>query len=143
MKQLTEKQRAFVANKSAGVPNREAAIAAGYAPNAADVTAAKLLRRPEIKAAIKADGVKVATSDMHAMPRKCYTDSMQYMEDTMNHAQLPFAMRFEAAKALLPYQHARLGEKGKKESAKDRAQAIAGKPKFAPKGAPPKLRVVE
>ena len=54
MKQLTEKQQAFIANKSAGVPNREAAIAAGYSPTAADVTAAKLLQRPEIKAAIKA-----------------------------------------------------------------------------------------
>jgi phage terminase small subunit len=143
MKQLTEKQQAFVANKSAGVPNREAAIAAGYAPNAADVTAAKLLRRADIKAAIKADGVKVTTSDMHAMPCKRYTDSMQYMEDTMNHPQLPFAVRFEAAKALLPYQHARLGEKGKKETAKDRAQAVTRKAKFAPKGAPPQLRVVD
>lgn len=143
MKQLTEKQQAFVANKSAGVPNREAAIAAGYAPNAADVTAAKLLRRADIKSAIKAGSVKVTTAATHTMPSKHYTDSLKFMVDAMNNPQLPVAMRFEAAKALLPYQHARLGEKGKKESAKDRAQAIAGKAKFSPKGAPPTLRIVE
>lgn len=146
MKQLTEKQQAFIANKSAGVPNREAAIAAGYSPTAADVTAAKLLQRPEIKAAIKAaakPGSVTIAPDKHAMPSKHYADSLKFMVDAMNHAQLPVAMRFEAAKALLPYQHARLGEKGKKESAKERAHAIAGKPKFAPKGAPPQLRIVE
>jgi phage terminase small subunit len=53
MTQFTEKQQAFVDNKSAGVTNREAAIAAGYASTAAAVTAAKLMRRPDINAAIK------------------------------------------------------------------------------------------
>jgi phage terminase small subunit len=77
------------------------------------------------------------------MPRKRYDESLKFVVDTMNHPQLSVAMRFEAAKALLPYRHARLGEKGKKDSAKERARDLASKPKFAPKGAPPKLRIVE
>jgi phage terminase small subunit len=143
MTKLTEKQQAFVDAKSVGVPNRDAAVAAGYSPTAADVTAAKLMRRADIKSAIKAatktGGVVI---DKHTMPREKYADALQFMMDTMNHPQLPLAMRFEAAKCLMPYQHARVGEKGKKESAKDRAQALAGKQKFAPKGAPPSLRLV-
>lgn len=61
------------------------------------------------------------------------------LEDSWRKPQPPSPL----SKALLPYQHARLGEKGKKESAKDRAHAITGKAKFSPKGAPPTLRIVE
>ncbi|MGS1125673.1 terminase small subunit [Rhodanobacter sp. UC4437_H4] len=148
MTKFTEKQQAFIDNKAAGVTNREAATAAGYSMASADVRAAELMRRPEIKAAIKAaakPGSVTITPDKHAMPKKHYADSLQFMVDTMNHPQLPVAMRFEAAKALLPYQHARLGEQGKKESAKERARsAINGRRgKFTPKAAPPQLRIVD
>jgi hypothetical protein len=51
-------------------------------------------------------------------------------------------MRADAAKQLLPYKHVRLGETGKKETAKDKALKIARvRSKFATK-APPQLRVV-
>ena len=142
MTKFTEKQQAFIDSKAAGATHRDAAIAAGYTMASANVRASELMRRPDIKTAIKAAGVTI-TPDKHAMPRKHYADALQFMVDTMNSPQMPVAMRFEAAKALLPYQHACLGEKGKKETAKDRAREIVGKPKFAPKGAPPQLRIVE
>lgn len=63
--------------------------------------------------------------------------------------QLPVAMRADAAKQLLPYKHARMGETGKKQTKKENAQAIARgdstkptKPKLATKAPPPHLRVV-
>lgn len=145
MSNLTAKQRAFVVNKAAGVQNRDAAIAAGYAVAAADVTAAKLLKKPAIvsaiKAATKAQGVDI-DSGQPSMPSDKYADAMSFLVDVMNHTKLPIAQRADAAKQLLPYHHARIGEAGKKEKAKDRAHAlVGGRAKFAPKGAP-QLRVV-
>jgi phage terminase small subunit len=155
MKKLTEKQQSFVTNKAYGMRNKEAAISAGFSAKSADVQAATLLARADIKDAIKAakkairaGGEKVPVdgdeADKKVMKDK-YPDSLSFMVDAMNNPKLPPGVRFDAAKQLLPYQHARLGEKGKKESAKDRANEIAGTGKkvnkYAPKSAP-KLHVV-
>ena len=145
MTKLTEKQQAFVANKAAGVTNRDAAIAAGYAVAGAAVAADKLMRNPAVRTAIKAasksHSVDIA-ADKQSMPRKHYANSMTFMLDVMNHPKLPTAMRMDAAKHLLPYQHARMGEQGKKDKAKERAHAVAKKPRFRPK-LPPHLTVVK
>lgn len=138
MKQLTDKQRAFVAAKQAGCTNRDAAIAAGYSVAAASTTADKLMANPAIRKELK-EPAKV-TPGIPDMPRKHYADSLSFLQDVMNHASLPIAVRADAAKQLLPYQHARMGEQGKKEKAKDRAHKVAGG-KFTPKR-PPQLTVV-
>lgn len=162
MKKLTEKQESFARHKAAGLKNREAAVAAGYAPGSADVAAAQLMGRADIKSAIarhkrqakehaKALGVDFTSADDEddaasgRMPKARYDNSLDFLMDAMNHPKLPIAVRGDYAKALLPYQNAKIGEKGKKESAKDRAREIAGggdeqkakKPgKFAPTSAP-------
>lgn len=59
------------------------------------------------------------------MPKQQYACSKEFLLDAMNHPLLPIAVRGEYAKALLPYQHARIAEKTKKDSAKDAAVAIA------------------
>ncbi len=144
MKKLTDKQQAFVTNKAAGVGNRDAAIAAGYAESSADVAAAKLVARADIKDAIKAASRTTdAAPDKLTMPRAEYTDPLEFLMDVMNHHHLPIAMRADAAKQLLPYHHARMGEIGKKELAQQRAQQVVGSARslFAPK-APPKLRSI-
>lgn len=145
MTKFTSKQQAFVENKAAGLPNREAAIAAGYGATSAKVTASQLMQRPDIKAAIKAatkGGVDTTTGNAPTMPRSNYTDSKQFLLDVMNHAKLPIAVRAEAAKQLLPYMHARMGETGKKQTKKNNAAAIAGgKHRFATKK-PPQLQMV-
>lgn len=144
---LTRKQQAFAENKAAGMTNRDAAIAAGYAVAAAGPTAYKLMQHPGVRATVKAAtkgaGVDIAAGGKPTMPRAKYADSMTFLVDVMNHAQLPIAMRADAAKQLLPYQHARMGEQGKKEKAKDRAKELAGnaRNKFSPKGAPP-MRII-
>ncbi len=103
MTELTEKQRQFVTNKAAGVPNREAAEAAGYSVRSADVTAGKLMMRPDIQAAIKAAASVGITTNNDPMPRKHYADPMHFLEDVMNQAKMPLAMRVDAARQLLPY----------------------------------------
>ncbi len=143
MTELTEKQRQFVTNKAAGVPNREAAEAAGYSVRSADVTAGKLMMRPDIQAAIKAAASVGITTNNDPMPRKHYADPMHFLEDVMNQAKMPLAMRVDAARQLLPYKHARMGEVGNKASAKERAHAIAAKPRFSPQSAPTMLRAIE
>ena len=171
--ELTKKQQEFVINKAAGVKNKEAAIAAGYSAKTADTIAARMMGLAHIKKAIakaKRDmraGV-TAKPDVHEddldteakkrrMPKAKYHDPIAFLEDVMNHKYLPVAMRADAAKQLLPYKHARIGEKGKKESAKERAGEIArgrgrppgstNKPKFATKAppppAPPPLRAIQ
>ncbi len=137
---LTEKQRLFVVNKQAGCTNRDAAVAAGYAVGSASAAADKLMAMPAIRAALKQPvDAKLVTPKM---PREKYTDAKQFLLDVMNLATLPIAMRVDAAKQLLPYQHARMGETGKKEKANEKARGIArGKHKFATKQ-PPQLTVV-
>lgn len=145
MKQFTDKQRAFVANKAAGVGNREAAIAAGYAASSADVAAAKLGRRADIKAAIKAATVEASESvDANSMPRAEYAEPMTFLLDMVNHPKLPIAMRADAAKQLLPYHHPRIGEVGKKDLATQRAKDVVGnsRSKFSPLKPPTIMRVI-
>lgn len=162
MPALTEKQRAFAVNKAAGVKNKEAALAAGYSANGAEVAASKLMKNPAIKAAIKTakremakgvvqEGVSIDTDGIkdeskYKMPKASYSDSMEFLKDAMNHQHLPIAARADYAKALLPYQHGRIGEKGKKEQANERAKVAAGgqtggRGRYTPKSAPGSARL--
>ena len=105
MSKLTEKQTAFALNKAAGMKNRDAAIAAGYAPNSADVQAAQLLRRADIKALItkaKRDGASAAGKSgdgdegdgkKFKMPKAKYSDPKDFLTDAMNHPMIPIAVR--------------------------------------------------
>jgi len=144
---LTEKQRQFVVNKVAGCTNRDAAVAAGYAVGSASAAADKLMAMPAIRAAIKAaskatPGVDMKPASVPTMPRDKYADPKQFLLDVMNLDGLPIAVRADAAKQLLPYCHARIGEVGKKATKKENATAMSrGRHKFATK-APPQLHVV-
>lgn len=150
--QMTPKQCAFIANKAAGMTNEAAAIAAGYSPNGAKVAANTILKKPGVKAAIKKAAAKVVPSDNDitrtlaqnllgvpptddGMPRSQYADSKDFLVDTMNNRAIPFAQRQKAATDLMPYQHARIGEKGKKENKHDAAKEIHGG-KFKPQKSP-------
>jgi phage terminase small subunit len=151
-RKLTAKQQAFVDGKACGLNNRDAAIAAGYPPNSAAQTATKLMQHPSVRLALR-NFKKVSTEKGHAkhseddgasVLKAKYASSLDFMIDAMNNPKLPPGVRFDAAKQLLPYQHARIGESGKKEKAKDRAHAVTGttRGKFTPKAAPPALKVV-
>lgn len=156
-RKLTEMQRGYVDNRAHGVKQKESAIAAGYSAASADQQAYALEQRDDIKRAIAArkrelkkggaDLPKDETED--GLPKQHYDDAKEMLIDLMNCKRLPHSLRGDYAKALLPYQHARIGETGKKETAKGAAQKIASgetgksgqKPKFATKQ-PPQLRIV-
>lgn len=161
MKNLTDKQQGFVDAKIAGMKTPAAAIAAGYSPVSASVQGNALMQRADVKSAIAAgkrmakqtngrrgnavEEEEVDDNPKNRMPKDKYTDAKEFLTDAMNHKHLPVAARAEYAKALMPYQHARIGETGKKEKAKDRAKEIVGRGNgrgvFGTKG-PPQLRVV-
>src|SRR3546814_4158780 len=84
-------------------------------------------------------GAKAAPSRM----RPKYASSLALLQDTYNNPDMPESVRMRAAEQALPYEHARMGEHGKKEKAKERAKEIAGgskRDKFAPKLPPPTMQ---
>lgn len=143
---LTDKQRAFVANKAAGMPHRAAAIEAGYAENAAEVTAAKLVKRKDIKDAIAAARKALGATEEKDTPRlrDNYSSSLELLRDVYNNPRMSDSVRIDAAFKALPYEHARIGESGKKAKAKERAGEVMNqRSKYTPISSPPHLTVVK
>jgi phage terminase small subunit len=66
-----------------------------------------------------------------------HSDPKAFLLAAMNDGELEPKLRIDAAKALMPFTHAKLGEGGKKDQKQD-AAAKAGAGKFAA-AAPPKL----
>jgi phage terminase small subunit len=67
-----------------------------------------------------------------------FEDPLDFMQHVMNNQKEDMRLRLDAAKAWANFKHAKPGEKGKKENAKEEAERIAGKSKYTP-GAKPRL----
>lgn len=65
-----------------------------------------------------------------------YDDPLKFLKAVMNDASTDAKMRVDAAKAMLPYVHQKLGEGGKKEAKQDAAEKVAARFTSAP---PPRL----
>lgn len=65
-----------------------------------------------------------------------YDDPEKFLRAVMNDSGSEAKLRVDAAKALMPYIHAKKGEGGKKEARQAEAQKVASR--YAP-AAPPKL----
>jgi phage terminase small subunit len=63
------------------------------------------------------------------------TDAKVFLERVMAGLELPTMAQMDAARSLLPFQHKKLGETGKKEQRKDDAGKVGAR--FSP--APPRL----
>lgn len=63
------------------------------------------------------------------------TDSKVFLERVLAGEISPTDLQMDAARSLLPFQHRKLGEAGKKEQRNDQAAKVAGR--FAP--GPPRL----
>jgi phage terminase small subunit len=98
---------------------REPKHAGGYIP--------KALRQPQ---------VPVEQHDPEEGFGRVYTDPKDYLLDDMNDPLLDRKDRRDAAKALMPFLHARKGEGGKKEERQDAAKK-AGAGKFGAAPPPP------
>ena len=141
MSNMTANMQRFVQGMAQGLPQKQAALLAGYAASSAKVTASQLMKRPDIKAAIRkakaqakaaapttvpVDAIHPDDHDDDSPILKAHYDTPGgLMMDAMNSPRVAFGMRVEIAKQLLPYYHAKIGEKGKKQTANERAGEIA------------------
>lgn len=137
---LNDKQELFARNMASGQNQKESCINAGYSENGAAAAASRLMRNPEILARIEElraqpiglnnDVNKVVKSAHAAIPAQIVPDNdpMLFLQSVMNDERWPPKLRVDAAKTLMPYVHARIGEAGKKETALDAAieQSRAG-----------------
>lgn len=65
-----------------------------------------------------------------------YDDPLKFLKAVMNDSGAEAKLRIDAAKALMPFVHQKLGEGGKKEQQKEAANKVASRFAAAP---PPKL----
>jgi phage terminase small subunit len=149
---LTGKKRLFADAVIAGKSNKDAAIAAGYSVKTASAAGSRLVKDPEVakhlkerKRAGRKETAERAEAPHKAAPKfdlsiaLSHDDPEKFLMAFMNDLEMDPRERKDAAKALMPYKHQKLGEGGKKDAAADAAKKAAGG-KFAPT-APPKLIV--
>jgi len=151
---LTAKKRLFADAVIAGKANKDAAIAAGYSAATASAAGSRLVKDKDVALYLAAHRIqheskpKPAASKPGAAPNPIdfdlesmttFTDPKAFLIAAMNDGRTEPKLRVDAAKALMPFVHAKVGEAGKKDAKADAAKK-AGAGKFA-SAAPPKLVV--
>ncbi|KWC11455.1 terminase small subunit [Burkholderia ubonensis] len=148
---LTAKKRKFADAVLAGKSNKDAAIAAGYSPATASAAGSRLVKDKDVALYLAANRVKMESKstghaeqspppqkpagfDLDAMTN--FTDPKAFLIAAMNDARTEPKLRIDAAKALMPFVHKRLGEGGKKEQRDEAAKKAASR--FS-QAAPPRL----
>jgi phage terminase small subunit len=144
---LTGKKRAFADAVLAGLSNKEAAIRAGFSEKTASAAGSRNVKDPDVKAYLDQRRQTPATGGASALPPPGSADEafdipptadpVEFLTKVMNEPAADLRLRIDAAKAMLPFKHKKLGEGGKKEL-KDSEAKAAGAGKFSPT-APPKL----
>ncbi len=142
---LTEKKKAFAHAKKDGADNREAAIFAGYSPETASQSGARLAKDADVVAYL--ERMSSVKEDVKPAQRQIITkkdidaaanlpDPLKFLTEVFTDPVEDMKLRVDAAKAALPYVHGKIGEKGKKESREDDAKNTAqGGGKFATRAA--------
>lgn len=149
----------FLAATLRGATPEEAAIAAGLSEKTARVAGARLRKKPAIVEALAAIGIATPGAPVagqnapHGAPEPeeepvddlpATTDALEFLEAVQANPRIPLGRRMEAAKVLLPFQHAKIGEKGKKATkAESAANAAAEGGKFGARAAPAQLKAVK
>lgn len=125
---LTGKKKAFAEAVLAGRSNKEAAILAGYSAKTASAAGSRLAKDPgileylnhQVREMAKAEQKSTAPLgpgeiDLRADTPIVWSDPKSFLLAVMNHKYSDLKHRIDAAKALLPYEHARKDQIGKKE----------------------------
>jgi phage terminase small subunit len=148
---LTGKKLIFANAVLAGSSNKEAAIAAGYSAATASQAGSRLVKDLAVAAYLAtrrpAPGAALSkpTPDAPAVPpvspfnlaaAMTHSDPDSFLMAAMNDPTLTMRERMEAAKALMPFKHHKLGEGGKKDQKNEEAKKVASRFSTA---APPKL----
>lgn len=157
---LTAQKRKFALALMSGMSQKDAAIKAGYSEKSARSKGSQLAKDPEVIAFIRRKkSEKIEVDDEPEYRRNVYTpavniteerspsvssstdqfeDPMDFLKWVMNNTACEIDVRKDAAKAMLPFKHPKMGETGKKDAKSGAAKKAANK--FAVQQ-PPKLVV--
>lgn len=149
---LTNQQRLYAESRFAGLGKKEAALAAGCPGKTAAQAGSRLEKHPNVimhLARLKEnESETVPGAGRDALPRGVdpsrlvFDDPMELLKAQMNNYMLDPKVRIQAATALLPYTHQKMGESGKKENSENDARQVANSGRFQPI-APPQLRLIK
>lgn len=147
---LTGKKRAFADAVLAGFSNKEAAIRAGFSEKTASAAGSRNVKDPDVKAYLdqrRAAGGGEATNVVlppaladNLVDIPPTADPVEFLTKVMNEPAADLRLRIDAAKAMLPFKHQKLGEGGKKDQKNANAKKVASR--FAA-AAPPQLKAVK
>lgn len=129
-----------------GLTVRESALAAGCPEKTASQAGSRLEKHPNVLAhlarlkKLESENVPGAGRDTDEMSLSVedefFEDPKEMLKHAMNDRRLDMKARMQAAIALLPFEHKKLGESGKKEDQQQAAHGVASG-RFAP-AAPPR-----
>lgn len=135
---LTKQQSAYAEARFAGAGKRDAALAAGCPPKTATQAAAKLEKHPNVIAhlarlkSLESDASPAAGRDPVPegveLSGEFFEDPKDLLRHAMNDRRLDPKTRIQAAVALLPFEHQKLGESGRKDKQATAAEdAVTGR----------------
>ncbi len=134
---LTGKKRLFADAVLAGKSNKLAAIAAGYSPATASAAGSRLVKDAAVAEHIRKHRKATEAGETPPNDRPAFDisqalahkDPRAFLLAAMNDGALEPKLRIDAAKALMPFEFAKMGEGGKKD-AKQAAAEKAGAGRF-------------
>jgi len=136
---LTGKKRAFADAVLAGLSNKDAAISAGFSEKTASAAGSRIVKDPDVKAYLDQRRQPPASAGARALAAPSPADEafdipptadpVEFLTKVMNEPAADLRLRIDAAKAMLPFKHKKLGEGGKKDE-KDAAAKAAGTGRF-------------
>ena len=152
---VNESQEKFFKATLRGEKPEQAAISAGLSPKTAKPAGHRMRKHPAIVAALAAVGIGTkAAPTAKEKPAESSEepgivtveipetdDPKAFLIALMNSPQAGVKARLEAAKALLPFEHSKMGEKGKKVTKEEGAKELAGRGHAYGSRKPPKLVV--
>lgn len=141
-----------------GATPKEAALAAGLSEKSARVAGARMRKKKCIVDALAVIGIATPGAPTTVSsptpaepgdedpdlgePLPETSDSIEFLEAVLAHPKVPLGRRMEAAKLLIPFQHGKVGEKGKKAAKADAAKETAGGGDLYATRKPPSLKAV-
>lgn len=146
MKALTEQQRRYAEARMDGLGIRDAAIFAGCPEKTASQAGSRLEKHPNVVAHLArlkhVESETVPGSGHDAAPPGVdpaaddFEDPKEFLKHAMNDRRADLKTRMQAAIALLPFEHQKMGETGKKQQRDNEAGDVV-KGRFAPAKPPP------
>lgn len=139
---LTQKKKAYAQARLQGKKTKEAAVMAGYSERSAAAKGSQLESDPDVVAYLASlnsqgggglDATPLGEAAIQAefLAMENVSNSLEFLKTIYKNPRIDRKIRIEAAKAALPYEFGRVGEKGIKEGRQEEAKETAKTSKFA------------